>query len=201
MYNAVTVRHYPSAPVERAEILRYAGVRQSTPVIEETLQDCLRRSEGQFAGAACYAVYPVQVRGETVDLGFVTVPSRNLAKALAGCDRAAVFAATAGMAVDRLIRAAELTDLAGALLLQAIGTAQIERICDTLCGELAEQFAAEGCRTRPRFSPGYGDLPLTMQTDLFTALNVTKHIGVTLTEALLMVPSKSVTAIVGIGQE
>ena len=49
-----------------------------------------------------------------------------------------------------------------------------------------------------RFSPGYGDLPLDVQRPLFAALDVPRKIGVSLTDSLLMAPSKSVSAIIGI---
>ena len=51
----------------------------------------------------------------------------------------------------------------------------------------------------PRFSPGYGDLPLSLQRDIFRVLDCPRKIGLTLNESLLMSPSKSVTAIVGLG--
>ena len=60
---------------------------------------------------------------------------------------------------------------------------------------------AEGKFLKPRFSPGYGDLPLEMQRDIFRVLDCSRKIGLTLNESLLMSPSKSVTAIVGIGGE
>ena len=49
-----------------------------------------------------------------------------------------------------------------------------------------------------RFSPGYGDLPLEFQREIFRALDVPRRIGVSLGSSCLMSPSKSVTAIVGI---
>jgi cobalamin-dependent methionine synthase I len=48
-----------------------------------------------------------------------------------------------------------------------------------------------------RYSPGYGDLPLEMQREIIRALDCGRTIGVTLTESLLMQPSKSVTAVIG----
>lgn len=54
---------------------------------------------------------------------------------------------------------------------------------------------------RPRFSPGYGDLPLSAQREIFAVLDCGKRIGLMLNDSLLMSPSKSVTAFVGIGGE
>ena len=68
----------------------------------------------------------------------------------------------------------------------------VENFCQIL-GE-----AKSGARLRPRFSPGYGDLPLEMQKDIFSLLGCPSNVGITLNESLIMSPSKSVTAIVGI---
>ena len=64
--------------------------------------------------------------------------------------------------------------------------------------KIRNEHTAEGLYLRPRFSPGYGDLPLTLQKDIIRILNTPKTIGVSLTDACLMVPSKSVTALIGV---
>ena len=64
--------------------------------------------------------------------------------------------------------------------------------------ELQGQALECGKRCRPRFSPGYGDFPLECQPGLFRLLGVQRNIGVTLTDSLLMLPTKSVTAVIGL---
>ena len=56
-----------------------------------------------------------------------------------------------------------------------------------------------GLAVRPRFSPGYGDLPLALQREVFAALDCPRRIGLTLSDSLLMSPTKSVTALIGAG--
>ena len=77
-----------------------------------------------------------------------------------------------------------------------MGSAAIEAFCDKLNSsfENAEYL-------RPRFSPGYGDLPLECQRNIVEFLQTKKNIGMSLTDSLMMVPVKSVTAIIGIGKE
>ena len=48
---------------------------------------------------------------------------------------------------------------------------------------------------RPRRSPGYGELPLELSREILTKLDATRRLGVSLTESLLLVPTKSVTAL------
>ena len=83
-------------------------------------------------------------------------------------------------------------------------------VCDGLGGEnaggVASDIACEEIRRmlgpgwglRPRFSPGYGDFPLEYQRELLGVLDAAKRIGLTLTDSLLMAPSKSVTAVIGV---
>ena len=129
-----------------------------------------------------------------LDLGFARTNSRDLAKNLDGCEHAVVFCATVGHGIDRLIRKYSVVSPAKAVVLQGLGAERIEALCDLFCAELE----ANGSTTRPRFSPGYGDLSLELQRDIFRLLDCQRQIGVTLGDSLLMSPSKSVTAIIGV---
>ena len=74
------------------------------------------------------------------------------------------------------------------------GMERIEALCDAFCKDLSMEYGA----LTPRFSPGYGDLPLDIQRSVFRFLEPEIKIGLTLSESLIMCPSKSVTAFVGI---
>ncbi len=189
----------PLPPIDTAEVLRYAGVRALTPQMQPLLTACLAACAGVDSGRVCYLRLPVAVEGEMVDLTFARVRSTALARTLRTCREAVCFAATVGVEMDRLIRRHSAQNMAAAVWMQAIGAERVEALCDAFCDGLAQEAAARGQYPRPRFSPGYGDLPLTLQTALFAALDCPRQIGLTLLPSLLMSPSKSVTAIVGLG--
>lgn len=177
-------------PVDERAALRYSGAREETPAVRALLQECLALAGNAAAPAVCWLEAPLTF-GETLGLGFAETASRDLRRALTGCGSSLVFCATVGLEFDRLI-ARYRFEPAKALMLQAIGTERVEALCDLFCDTLG--------KTRPltpRFSPGYGDLPLSFQTAIFAALDPPKHLGVTLGETLLMTPSKSVTALAG----
>ncbi len=201
MVDMVYVREYTAPPYSRREIWRYSGVTQESPEAAALLAECLAELDGRLSYRACFAEFPVSVTGDDVDLGFVRVRSTSLAKRLAGCSRAVIFAATVGAQLDRLVTRYRTVSPAKALLLDSIGTERVEALCDTVCAELEGKYASEGLLVRPRFSAGYGDLPLSMQKDIFAVLDCPKKIGVSLGEGLLMSPMKSVTAIVGVTNE
>ena len=52
-----------------------------------------------------------------------------------------------------------------------------------------------------RYSPGYGDYPLSEQQRLLTILDAPRTVGVSLTDTLVMAPSKSVSAVIGVKME
>ena len=115
---------------------------------------------------------------------------------LSDCDSVVLLAATLGTEAENLIRRAAGRDMAEAVILDAAGSAAIEKVCDNFCEDLAAAFAPR-CLT-DRFSPGYGDMPLSDQFALFRVLDVSRRIGVTLSDSALMIPQKSVTALIGV---
>lgn len=197
----VHVKHYSEIPFtehSKKEILRYAGAKECTPELEQLIGLCAEEMSGRLRYSLCYSEFPVSATGEALDLGFAKVTSRDLAKSLSSCQRIIVFAATVGIDVDRLISRYSRTNPSRALVYQAMGSERIEALCDTFCKEISAVLEGEGKKTRPRFSPGYGDLPLSMQREIFSILDCHTRIGLALGENLLMSPSKSVTAIIGI---
>ena len=188
----IQVQHFAPPPVNEREILRYAGAKPDAPDVMALLQECLALCEGKLRYDVCFAQFPLQMEGERLDLGFAQVESHSLARNLQGCSQIILFAATIGLEMDRLIARNRLFP-ARHLMLQAIGAERVESLCDCFEAELKKQW-----NIRPRFSPGYGDVPLKLQRDVFCALDCYRQIGISLNESLLMTPSKSVTAIIGV---
>jgi len=191
-------RFFPLPPADRREILRYAGAKTADSVLLSLLEETLSEAESVLSPKLCFRVLPVSADEARVDLGFAAVSSEGLSRTLRGCSRAVVFAATLGLGLDRLITRYGRIAPAKALLLQAIGAERIEALCDCFCRELQDQAEVQTMYITRRFSPGYGDLPLSFQRELFRILDCSRTIGLTLNDSLLMSPSKSVTAIVGI---
>lgn len=190
------VRSYPAPEYNKKEILRYAGVRGDAPELDGVLSDCMREAKDRLIYKVCYAEFPITRRGGVLELGFSSVSSKSLQKNLEGCDKIILFAATVGIEIDRLIARYSVTIPSKALIFQAIGAERIEALCDMFCDEMSRERTL--C---PRFSAGYGDLPIETQRDVFRALDCPRKIGLTLNESLLMSPTKSVTAIVGIKED
>lgn len=161
-------------------------------------EELLRRAE--VAVAAVKAVADPRVvwqrfdlvqKGDGLFLGgtAVALPGTDIAAHLRGCGSCVIFAVTLGLRTERYL-AGLAADPAAALY------------ADTACSLLIEEAADLAERGMPphttwRYSPGYGDLPLTLQGKLLTLLDAPRRLGVTLTDSGLMLPRKSITAIVG----
>lgn len=181
-------------PIDRREVLRYMGGREASEEVAELLTSAIEEAKNAFSYRAIVCELPIVSNGERLDLGFATVESRDLSKNLAGCDRILLLAATVGVGIDRLMARYGRLSPARALCMEAIGSERVEALCDAACEVLSREYGT----LRPRFSAGYGDLPLSLQRDIFEYMQCHKHIGLTLNESLLMSPAKSVTAIIGV---
>ena len=124
---------------------------------------------------------------------------RDVKAHLKGCDRAVLICATLGAEVDRLIRVSQVRDMAQAVALDALASTAIEQVCR----QADAQIAAEnpGSYMTFRFSPGYGDYPVTLQKTFLRRLDAPRKIGLSVSESCLLVPSKSVTAIAGLSEQ
>lgn len=196
--NLIYVESLVLPEVDRREVLRYAGVRESNPEIEQMLDQCLSISNGKLSGKVCYRIFEAKAEVDAYDLGFTKTTSRSLVKTIDGCERVLVFCATVGADFDRLISKYSIISPSVAVLLQALGTERVEALCDEFCKKIGSFAGERGFECTRRFSPGYGDLPLEVQREVFSALDCTVKIGVNLSDNLFMTPSKSVTAIIGL---
>ena len=101
---------------------------------------------------------------------------------------------TIGSEFDRWQRRVSLVSAADAYYSQQIGLDAVEREMDRLENE-ARAAMAPGETLAPRRSPGYGTMPLSYSREILERLDASRRVGVMLTDSLLLVPSKSVTAV------
>lgn len=175
-------------PIElRARLMSRIPV-EGTEEYQQKLRDAIRC---RYA----FKRVPVKREGDLLDLGFGPFESRSLAARLAPCREAFVFAVTLGLEVDRLLMRLSASDPAGHFITDAYASALADAACD-----LAERELRGELPCIHRYSPGYGDLSLDLQRPLLDFLDG-RRLGLTLTKNQLMVPTKSITAIMGIKHE
>ena len=180
----------------KKEALRYMGCKNYAPDenLEKIYEECLSEFKKVASYKAVYRFTDITQNPDNIrNLGFCSICNESLYKNMSGCKSAVVFAATAGTGVDRLILRYTKTSPAHAVVADCIASSAIEVWCDEINGIINEQY-----ETKPRFSPGYGGVSLGHQKDVLSFLDAERKIGITLSDALMMIPAKSVTAFVGI---
>lgn len=192
------------------EVARYLGYRRAVPPeadVSALMEKAASEMQAVMKAQAVFAIFDLTVDEPssavistdptTVSFADVTLQSRDLGRNLAGCSQVALLAATIGPQVDALIRRNSSLDPVYASILQATGAMYIEELVDLVNSEIKKIAAGQGLKTKARYSPGYGDVPLQVQKDFFRLLPCTR-IGLTLMDTLIMAPEKSVTAFVGL---
>lgn len=182
---------------DRNEALRYLGCRDGSidPGIRTDLDRCGKLLLRTARPRAVWRRFPLSRTGALEGTDF-RPEGEDVKALLKGCRAVILFAATLGTETEALIRRTQATDMAAAVLLDACGSAAIENVCDNLCADLA---AAEApFFLTDRFSPGYGDFPFAQQKEFCRVLDVGRRIGVTLSPSGLMLPQKTVTALMGV---
>lgn len=181
------------------EVLRYMGCppdRAEAELREQVLAACsqvLETARPRWAWR-CFDL-SFEPEGVRLSCGLL-LPGRDLRAHLEGCDRAVLFCATLGVQVDALIRRTQNSDMLLGLALDCAADAAVEQVCDQIERELQGRFP--GCFFPFRYSPGYGDLPITLQGALLALLDAPRRVGLTASASHILIPRKSVTAILGV---
>lgn len=187
--------------INRDEAFRYMGQRGE---ISAELRGITDECEARLLEAAdpkfVYAVFDIE-RGESISVSgtYLKLAGESIAEHLEGCGKCALMAVTLGAGVDRVIREFESGAMEKAFVADALASAAVEQVCELAEAEIRGRLA--GAHFTWRFSPGYGDLPLEIQRDFLDVLNAQKRVGLTVTDSLILIPRKSVTAIIGISNQ
>lgn len=182
------------------EAARYLGYGRKEP--DEATARLLREELAELSETArvksFYRVYDLKLlENSDFEIEGIVFHSKNLSRNLGGCARVAMMGVTLGTGVDRLLSRYGVTDVTRMVVLQAAAAAYLEEECDLIQSEIAKKARTEGLFLRPRFSPGYGDFDIHYQRDVARILDLPRKTGITLTDSMMMAPSKSVTALIG----
>ena len=185
----------PLTEINRAQVLQYLGWRGSEipPEVSAQLDGCMKELLSLAEPRMVWKLFQTDKLPEGLLVG------NDIRALLAESPRCALLAATLGGALENAIRRAQVRDMTRALMLDCCGSSAIETVCDAAEAKILGAIGSGYCLT-DRFSPGYGDLPLTVQPCLLHAVDAARRIGLTLTPSGILTPRKSVTAIIGIAE-
>lgn len=178
--------------LNRSEAIRYLGGAgiQMNDQMEVLMDECEKMVLEKVAPKFLYI---------ELDLPCDTIMGgRDIANHLDGCEKAILMCATLGAEIDKLIRINQISDMAKAVVLDSFSSVAVEQVCNRVDEIIAEKYA--GYNMTFRFSPGYGDYPISLQQDFLRMLDAPRKIGLTTNDNYLLMPTKSVTAVMGLSK-
>lgn len=189
--------------LDKSEALRYLGYGNNQP--DEKTSDILIQCEKELIAEIkpryLHRDFLITRKDGQIYLSDsdICLKGKDVYNLLEECDRVVLLCATIGAEADKLIRTAQVTDMAKALIMDSLANVAIEQVCGRLDSEIKEAY--KSLYQTWRFSPGYGDMPLDIQKEFLALLNAPKKIGLCVTDTNLLTPKKSVTAIIGLSDK
>ncbi len=186
--------------INRKEICRYLGYRNIVPDenINALIESCVDEVLKFAVPASFYKRFPLKIDGNLIKIENLEFFSKSLSKNLADCTEVILFAATLGLEVDRILAKYSKINVSRAVVFQSTAAAAIEAFCNECQEKIESEVKKEGLFVRPRFSPGYGDVALSIQKDFLNMIKADRTVGIILTQGDIMIPEKSVTAFMGL---
>lgn len=178
--------------VDRKEMLRYLGGGTGGEYTDRRIEEAIALAERVSAPRCVFRHFDVS----DDRIGSYDPESRDVNSLLRGCRAAYLFAATIGSGAEKEEEKAFVCgDTLGAVLLDTAASCLIESYADEMCEKLARD---ENVTLTARFSCGYGDYPLSHQKDICRLLDTRRRIGLYVSEGGMLMPRKSVTAVMGV---
>ena len=189
--------------LSKKEIYRYLGYNEKqhtmTPEIEQMVDECIVEVlNAAGPRVICTPALPLKKGEDAIYIQQMALKGKDIRIHLEHCHSAVLMAVTLGTKLDMLIRRTEAIDMARAVILDAAANVAVEQAGQIAEDELREQIRSQGEYLTIRYSPGYGDLPITTQREMLRLTDAPRKIGLTVTASHIMTPRKSMTAIMGV---
>ena len=191
--------------LNKAQVYRWVGYRADshtiTPAMDEMVEDCMAEVLKIARPRAVFSPL-LPIEGEAGRYGAAGLPltGRDMGKHLDHCTHVVLLAVTLGAQLDMLIRRTEAVDMARAVVLDSAANVAIEEAAQQAEDEMRGVLAGEGRYLTGRYSPGYGDYPISVQKELLRLTDAGRKIGLSVTPSHIMTPRKSVTAVLGVAE-
>ncbi|MFD3158552.1 methionine synthase [Haloimpatiens sp. FM7330] len=187
--------------VNKSQVLRYLGYNNQAvdKKMEELIDNCMKEINIYSKSKYTYKIFNIQKVNDDIKLlgSNLVLRGKNIKCHLKDSSMCAVMAVTLGIMADNKIRCYEKFNLTKATILDACATAAVEKLCDEVQNKIRKEAERLGFGITYRYSPGYGDFSITIQEDIINALDTYKNMGLTCNENYILLPRKSVTAIIG----
>lgn len=192
--------------ISEEEVYRYLGAYEKSQYISAVMKDKIKNAIEEIRTmlmprVVCSSIYPIQdVENELTAGNGLKLHGKDVKKHLKSCDGVILMAATLGNEVDALIRKIEVTDMAKAVIVDAIANVAIEEVCQNQEEKIRKLLEKQNQYLTMRYSPGYGDFPIFIQKDILRLTDAYRKIGLSVTTSCILTPRKSITAVMGVAK-
>ncbi len=193
--------------IDEKEVLRYLEYKGQyiSDNLKNNIYECIKITKEKINPRYILRVYPILIENKDACYNKIFIKgsnlklkSRDLYNILKYCDECIIISATLGIEIEKEIRKYSYSQLSKSIILDACATTAIEEVCDAVQSNIEKELNQKGKHITMRYSPGYGDLPLELNKEILNLLNAQNQIGLTINDSGIMIPRKSVVAIMGI---
>ena len=188
--------------INKDEVLRYLGYRRQviTDSLNALIEDLINETKNIIRPKATYQQFAVEVGKTNLVLAGTNVEliGKDIARHLKDSTQCIVLATTLGWEIEQKINYYKRFDLTKSVVLDVCASVAIESYTDEIEIEIRALALEQNYGITYRYSPGYGDFPITSQRMIVRSLEADKRIGLTVTEDSILLPRKSITAIIGL---
>lgn len=196
--------------IDEKEVLRYLQYKNQDMQDDllHIIRECIESTKEIINPRFIYRKYKIKKSKFSNSKGKVYLEGANLIlqsddvyDLFIDCDECILMSATLGLEIEREIRKLTYTDLTRGVITDACSTTAIEEVCDIVQDSIEKELIKNNKYITYRYSPGYGDLSIEKNVDINNILNSQKEIGLTVTNSGIMIPRKSVVALIGISNK
>jgi hypothetical protein len=177
-------------------------MRERRPMLVEIAEKALAEGRPLLKPEVAYTRLAIEGKApDRIDLAGGKVFSGNqVARLLAQAEEVIVAACTIGNELDDLTATVTDSDMVRGLALEGVGAAAVEALANWFCRQIEEEAAQDGLQTTTPLNPGMIGWPVEVgQPEIFAALDE-PHNRVVLTDQSVMLPRKSLSLVIGIGE-
>ncbi len=190
--------------IDKKEVLRYLGYKNQK--IDKTMTDlidiCAQETIELCRESSVYEIFDIERKNDQIFLlgSTLILKDKDIKDLLFNCEKCVVMAATLGTEVDSKLAYYSRFDITKGVIMDACASTAIEYLCDKLQDEIMKNALKDNLHITTRYSPGYGDFAIDNGSEILNVLDAYKKIGLSITENSIMLPRKSVTALIGLSK-
>lgn len=188
--------------VNYGEVSRYLGITSEKLDVDTRteIEEVVRELNTIVNEKVEYKVFDIRKTEQAIHIEGtnLNLEGDSIQALLRDCNQCILLAVTLGQSVDAHLRTMEIKNLAHAVVTDFCASSMVEQLCNQVEEQLRKAWSEKGKYLTDRFSPGYGDLPLESQKSFCRILDTSRKMGLHVSSSGLMIPRKSITAVIGI---